>query len=88
MRSSNGSVLSKIGFILGIVAICVFVIALVPCFGCINWLNIPFAVVGAIVNIIVIAQGNSPQKNITALILCGIAIVIGAIRLVLGAGIV
>lgn len=79
--------LSRAGFVVAIIAIIVFVVALIPCFGCINWINIPLALAGLILNVIVIARGNYTGKTTVALVLCVIAMIAGAIRLVLGGGI-
>ena len=80
--------LSQAGFVIAVIAIIVFVVALIPCFGCINWINIPVALIGLVLNVIVIARGNYTGKTTTALVLCLIAMIAGAIRLVLGGGIV
>ena len=84
--------MSTAGFVVGIVALIIFVIALVPCIGALNWLNIPFAIGGLILNIIAVAQasgaGRGMGKNVAGAIMCGVAIVFGGFRLLLGGGIV
>ena len=79
------------GFVVGILAIIIFVIALIPCIGALNWLNIPFAILGLILNIIAIAQSSSAGtgmgKNVAGAIMCGVAIVFGGFRLILGGGV-
>ena len=83
--------MSTAGFVVAIIAITIFVIALVPCIGALNWLNIPFAILGLILNIIAIAQSSSAGtgmgKNVAGAIMCGVAIVFGGFRLLLGGGI-
>ena len=78
-----------VSLIWGIFAILGMLIAFMPLFGALNWLNIPFAGVGAIVS--AIATGRSriePKgKSIAGLICCGIAVIFGLIRLVLGLGV-
>ena len=73
----------------GILALIGMIIGFVPCLGALNWLNIPFAGVGAIVS--GIAVGTSKDSNrvagLTGLVCCGIALVFGMIRLALGGGI-
>ena len=71
----------------GILAILGLGIAFVPCLGSLNWLNIPFAVVGAIISFTARSQPG-PQGAATAgLVLNIIAIVLGVFRLMLGGGI-
>ena len=83
--------MSTAGFVIGIIAITLFVIALIPCIGALNWLNIPFAILGLILNVIAIAQSSSAGtgmgKNVAGAIMCGVAIVFGGFRLLLGGGI-
>jgi hypothetical protein len=61
-------------------------IAFLPCLGSLNWLNIPFAIVGLIISIV--ASSNAPMGQrgtaVAGLVLNAIAIVLGAIRLVFG----
>jgi hypothetical protein len=66
-------------------------IGFVPFLGALNWLLIPFAVIGAIVS--AVALGTAPAeagkgKSIAGLIGCGLAAIFGFIRLVVGVGIV
>jgi hypothetical protein len=51
----------------------------IPLLGWFNWLNIPFAIIGLIIS----AIGKSNE----GMVLCGIAVLVGIIRLVLGGGI-
>ena len=87
----KASGMSTAGFIIGIITIIIMAVALFPCLGAINWLNIPFAIVGLILNIMAISQsssaGISTNRNIAGAIMCGVAIVLGGFRLVLGLGV-
>jgi hypothetical protein len=78
-----------VGLVWGILAICGMVVGFFPCLGALNWLTIPFAVVGLIISII--AQNKVPLENKgtarTAVILNAVAAVIGSVRLVLGGGV-
>lgn len=78
-----------LSLIWGILAIIGMFVGLIPCVGALNWINIPFAVVGLIVSLV--AHSNSPPSNRTSstvgIILCVLAIIIGAKRLVWGGGI-
>jgi hypothetical protein len=73
----------------GILALIGMLIGFVPCLGALNWLNIPFAGVGAIVS--GVALGTSKESgrgaSLAGLVCCGIALVFGMIRLAMGGGI-
>ena len=77
-----------ISLLWGIAAIILMVFALIPLLGWANWLLIPFAVVGAIIAAIGIAV-TSPQNRgraKTGLVLNGIVIIVGIVRLSMGGG--
>lgn len=77
--------MSFIGLILGIIAFFWMLIALIPFLGWMNWLVIPFSIIGLIISII----GHSSRANaaaLTGIVLCSIAIVIGILRLSIGGG--
>ena len=71
----------------GILAILGLGVAFIPCLGSLNWLNIPFAVVGAIISYTARSQPGSQNAATVGLVLNGIAIVLGVLRLMLGGGI-
>lgn len=77
-----------VSLVWGILALIGMLVGFVPFFGALNWLLIPFAIIGAIVS--AIAAGTSPAgnkgKSIAGLICCGIAMIFGLIRLVVGLG--
>lgn len=77
-----------LALIWGILAAVGMVIAFTPCLGSLNWLNIPFALVGLILSIISVVTSKDPKKGmgITGIVLCALAFVLGCIRLVLGGG--
>lgn len=70
----------------GVLALLGFMIAFIPCLGALNWLNIPFAVVGLVLSIIAFATGAPGRRTLSlvGIILCIIAILIGSKRLILG----
>ena len=76
-----------VSLIWGILSILWMLIALIPLLGWGNWFMIPFAGVGAILAIIAIATNKGRVTGIIGLVLCGIAIGIGSVRLLLGGGI-
>ncbi len=79
-----------ISLVWGIVSMCLMVLALIPLLGWSNWLLIPFAAVGAIIGAIGILFTSSARtgRAKTGLLLNGIVIVVGIIRLGIGGGII
>ena len=75
------------GMVIGILAIIGMFIAFIPFLGALNWLNIPFAVIGLVLSIIAVAMGSHRGLGIAGIVMCAIAIVFGGIRLILGGGI-
>ncbi len=69
-----------IGLILGILAAIGMLLAFIPLLGWLNWINIPFAIVGLIFSVISKSKGGT--------ILCIVAVIFGMIRLALGGGII
>lgn len=65
----------------GLVTLVMVAIAFIPPLGAANWLILPFAIVGA--GIGQLSRGSKAGRN-----LCLIVILIGAIRLTLGFGII
>lgn len=79
-----------ISLLWGIFAMLWMVLALIPLLGWGNWFLIPFAAVGAIIAAIGIlfTSGEKRGRAKAGLLLNGIVIVVGIIRLSLGGGIV
>lgn len=73
----------------GILALLGFFVGVIPCLGWMNWFNIPFAAAGLIFSIIAFAGGKPGMRSssVWGIVLCCIAVLIGAKRLVLGGGI-
>ncbi len=78
-----------VSLVWGILAILGLGVAFIPCLGALNWLNIPFAIIGLIISIV--AAGKSPRGQngaaIAAIVLNAIAVLFGVIRLIAGGGI-
>lgn len=87
--------------ILGIASLVGMLIGLVPCLGWLNWFNIPLALIGLILGLVDYTNKNNeisaeefdpllsrPKPFPTGALLCGIALFLSSIRLVLGGGIV
>ena len=79
-----------ISLLWGIVSLLWMLLAFIPLLGWGNWFMIPFAVVGAIIAAIGIAVTDPLKRGRakTGLILNVIAIVVGALRLMLGGGLI
>ena len=79
-----------LSLIWGILALIGTMIGIIPCLGALNWLNIPFGALGFLISIIALATAKEDGKvpAVVGLVFCCIAVVFGAIRLVLGGGIV
>ena len=77
-----------LSLIFGILAMLGFLIGFIPCLGALNWLNIPFAAVGLILSIVAFASAPPGRRDfsVVGIVLCLIAIVIGANRLMWGGG--
>ena len=63
------------------------IIAMVPLLGWLNWFNIPLAVIGLVLGVSSLSTRRS-GSTLIGVILCSIAIIIGAIRLGIGGGII
>jgi len=76
-----------IGLLFGIFSIMGMFVAFLPLLGWMNWGVIPFAIAGLVISIIGIATSRkSIRLGVAAIVLCCIAIVVGAFRLNLGGG--
>lgn len=81
------SLLSIFSLVWGILAIIGMAVGIIPCFGSLNYLNIPFAVLGLLFSILAILLSSKKELAIAGCLLCAVAIFIGAIRLVIGFGV-
>jgi hypothetical protein len=79
-----------ISLLWGLVALCWMVLALVPVIGITNWLLIPFAALGAAIAAVGILFTRSEKRGRAkaGLVLNGIVIVVAAIRLSMGGGLI
>jgi len=82
-----GLLLSLFSLVWGVLAILGMAVGIIPFLGSLNYLNIPFAVFGLLFSILVIVLSSKKELAVAGSLLCGTAIFIGAIRLVLGFGI-
>ena len=84
-------IMQVFGLILGILAFVGMGVGMFPCVGSLNWVVVPFGVLGIIINGIALGTAAPDQPKgmgIAGLILSIIAVILGAIRLVAGGGIV
>ena len=78
-----------LALIWGILAIMALFVGFIPCLGSLNWLNIPFAVVGVVIGVIAAATAQPGRRGsaIGGVVLCLLAIGLGLVRLMLGGGV-
>ena len=79
--------LSILSLIWGILAIIGMAVAIIPFLGALNYLNIPFAVLGLLFSLFALIVSSKKELAVAGCVLCGVGIFLGAIRLVLGFGI-
>ncbi len=79
-----------ISLLWGILSMVLMVIALIPLVGWANWLLIPFAAVGAVIGAIGVLFTRSERNGRAkaGLLLNGIVIVVGIVRLGIGGGVI
>ncbi len=76
--------------VFGILALLGMLVGFIPCFGALNWINIPFAFIGLIVSLVALSnsrEGKSKNGALAGLIMCLCAMFFGLFRLFLGGGI-
>jgi hypothetical protein len=77
-----------ISLVWGIIALIGMLIGLIPCLGSLNWINIPFAVVGLIISMTAYSS-REPYKtpSMLGVIFCSVAVAFGIMRLIAGCGV-
>ncbi|MGC9971276.1 MAG: hypothetical protein ABSE56_11880 [Bryobacteraceae bacterium] len=75
--------MQTLSLVWGVLAFVGMVISLFPCLGKLNYVNVPFAAVGLVVGLVTMATSKAWTKvpTIAGLACCGIAIVVGVLRL-------
>lgn len=78
-----------VSLVWGILALVGLAVATVPCLGALNWLNIPFAIVGLVISIVATTKSPRGQNGaaVAGIVLNTLAIVFGFLRLIAGWGI-
>lgn len=72
--------------VMGILSICGMFFGFIPCLGAFNWINIPFSILGLVISIMAFKkEDGEPKGNATSgMIMCGVAIFMGILRLIIG----
>ncbi|KIX12120.1 hypothetical protein [Dethiosulfatarculus sandiegensis] len=78
-----------LSLIWGILAIVGMIVGFIPCFGSLNWLNIPFAGVGVIIGVLALSSADQENRSpaMSGLICCALACLFGLFRLIAGGGV-
>lgn len=77
--------LSVVALLWGVLSILGMLAGLIPCLSGISWLNLPFAITGAVVGIVAILsrpQGGT-KSAVAGTALCMLASIVGMLRLVM-----
>ncbi len=82
--------MQTLALVWGIVAFVGFLVGMLPCLGWMNWLNIPISIIGVVISVVAMAKAGegSKGKAVAGLVLSITAVAIGAIRLLMGGGVV
>ena len=81
--------MEMLSLVWGILAVLGLGVAFLPCLGALNWLNIPFSLIGLIISVIAASKAPPDKKNMAVIgaVLCACAAGLGLLRLVAGGGI-
>jgi len=79
-QNKPNSILKPIGLVFGILAAIGMLIGFIPLFGWLNWIVIPFSIVGLIISVLGKSKGG--------IVLCIISMFFGIIRLIIGGGVI
>jgi len=81
--------MGTLSLIWGILAIIGMIVGFFPCFGSLNWLNIPFSGIGLIISIVALVKTKEGSKilPVVGIVCCSIAVFLGLIRLIAGGGV-
>jgi hypothetical protein len=90
MVAAGGTAMGLISVVWGLFAMLWMILALVPLLGWGNWFLIPFAAVGAMIAAVGIATTARERRGRAkaGLVLNGLVIVVAAVRLSLGGGVI
>jgi len=78
-----------LSLIWGILAFVCMLIAFIPFLGWMNWLVIPFSAVGLIISIVsIFITKRLKGLAIAGTVMCGLAVVLAVLRLIMGKGVI
>ena len=78
-----------ISLVWGIFSLVGMLVAFIPCLGSLNWIVIPFSVVGVIFCSIAYFSGDIDRTpSMFGLVFCGAGVAFGLMRLIIGCGVV
>jgi len=80
--------MAAFSLVIGILVFGIMLLGIVPLLGWLNWFNIPLAVLGFALALISILGGKTKTSAIAGLILNLVALTVGALRLLIGGGII
>lgn len=77
------------GLCLGVVSCAMMLLALMPCFGGLNWLVIPLGIIGIVLSGVGFSKSEKEKRGsaTAGLVLSIIAVIFGMMRLIIGGGI-
>jgi hypothetical protein len=78
-----------ISLIWGIISLTGMLIAFIPCLGSLNWILIPFSVIGVIFCSVAYFSGEIERTpSMLGLLFCSAGVAFGLMRLIIGCGVV
>ena len=77
-----------LSLIWGVLALLGMFMEFMPRFGPLDWINMPFAIIGVMISSAALGRSREEPKvmSIAGLVWCTVAVLVGMIRLALGAG--
>ena len=77
-----------LSLIWGVLTLLGMLIEFLPRFGAIDWINMPFAIIGVMISSAALGRSREEPKgmSIAGLVCCTLAVLVGMIRLTLGVG--
>ena len=77
-----------IGFLISIVSFVFMFVALIPFLGWLNWFLAPFALIGLITSLVGALNNNGKTLGIAGTVICAVVLVVSALRLIIGRGLI
>jgi len=77
-----------IGFLISAVSLVFMLVAIIPFHGWLNWFLVPFVCIGLVTSLMGVQRNNGRVLGFIGTIVCSIVLIISAIRLIIGGGII